>query len=227
MWFSTPAYDALNAGIGRHFRPRRMLAFCDTLGVTCDTRVLDVGGTFYNWSLLPSERRPRLTLLNLDAVPGDADLPDDVTCVQGSALAVPFHRGDFDIVFSNSVIEHVGDWSAQMHCAMEIRRLGVPYWVQTPNYYFPVEPHFLGLGVQFLPRRLAVPYARYVSAWGLFNRRSDDEANEALDDIRLLTPREMRTLFPGSRIRRERVLGLTKSLIAVGHAPDDAARSSH
>src|SRR5450432_1518886 len=116
MWLSTPAYNAFNAGFGRRFRPRRMLAFCDTLGVTRDTRVLDVGGTFYNWSLLPPERRPCVTLLNLDS-PSVADRPNDVSYVQGSALALPFDRGDFDVIFSNSVIEHVGDWEAQRRCA--------------------------------------------------------------------------------------------------------------
>ena len=215
MWLSTPAYDAFNARFGRDFRRRRMIAFCDLLGVTRETRVLDVGGTFYNWSLLPADRRPRVTLLNLDPRPVDADWPDDVSYVQASALAIPFDRGDVDVVFSNSVIEHVGDWAAQQRCAIEIRRLAVPYWVQTPNYYFPVEPHFFGLGVQFLPRRLAVPYVRWASAWGWFKRRSADEARAALDDIRLLAPNELRALFPESRIRRERVLGLTKSLIAI------------
>lgn len=192
-----------------------MLAFCGALGVTRETRVLDVGGTFYNWSLLPVDRRPRLTLLNVDAAPPIDQRPEGVTYVRASALEIPFGRGDFDIVFSNSVIEHVGNWSAQQQFASEIRRLGAPYWVQTPNYYFPIEPHFLGVGVQFLPRAVAVPYVRWASAWGWFRRRQRDEVTAALDDIRLLTPREMQSLFPTSRIRRERVLGMSKSLIAV------------
>jgi SAM-dependent methyltransferase len=192
-----------------------MLAFCDTLLVTRDTRVLDVGGTFYNWSLLPAERRPRLTLVNLDPAPSAADRPADVTFVLASALALPFGPGDFDVVFSNSVIEHVGNWEAQRRCADEIRRLGAPYWVQTPNYYFPVEPHFLGLGIQFLPRQWALPYARWASAWGWSRRWNRAEVDAALDGIRLLTSRDMRALFPESSIRRERALGLTKSLMAI------------
>lgn len=194
--------------IAAHYRPKRMRAFVARLGITERTRVLDVGGTAYNWQFSPVQ--PRLTILNLE--PRHADCPSWIDWIQGDALTMRVDRGVFDVVFSNSVIEHVPD---HQRFAQAIRGFGVPYWVQTPNRYFPVEPHFLGLGVQFLPRWAATPYVKHATLWG---RRAKDQHHlvpEKLDEINLLAAREMRWLFPDADIVRERSAGLTKSLIAV------------
>ena len=150
--------------VSPRFRTARMRAFQHEFGIMPSTRVLDIGGTFDNWELLPAESLPRLTLLNLG--PRPTELADEVSWSQGSALELPFGPGDFDVVFSNSVIEHVGDWGAQQQFASEVRRLNTPYWVQTPNRHFPIEPHYLGIGVQRLPRLVAKPYARVASVRG-------------------------------------------------------------
>lgn len=201
------------AAVGHRFRSQRMQECADALQLTRDTRVLDVGGTWHNWWLLPDARRPRLTLLNLGPRPDN--LPPHVDWVQGSALDIPAQPGDYDVVFSNSVIEHVGDWKAQQRYADEVRRLNCPYWVQTPNRRFLVEPHFLGLGVQYLPPRIARVYARYGTIWGWAQRPSRATVEAVLREIRLLTDGEVRTLFPGAELRRERVGPFTKSLIAL------------
>lgn len=59
-----------------------------------------------------------------------------------------FQDNEFDAVFSNSVIEHVGDYEAQRQMANEIMRVGKRYFVQTPNFYFPIEPHILNNPVE-------------------------------------------------------------------------------
>jgi hypothetical protein len=198
-------------GISRRFRSRRMRTFVKRLGITPDTRVLDVGGTWYNWALSPVQ--PRLTIVNLDQRHPDA--PEDVTWLASDALAMPFKPGAFDVIFCNSLIEHVGDFDAQRRLADGIRRLECPYWVQTPNYTFPIEPHFLGLGIQFLPRRIARPYARYLSLWGWKHRAPNAVTDAMLDEIRLLTEAEVRVLFPEAEIIHERVGPFTKSFVAV------------
>src|SRR5215212_9099548 len=114
--------------VSPRFRTARMHAFQSEFGIAPSTRVLDVGDTFENWELLPPESRPSLTLLNLG--PRPTDLADEVSWSQASALAIPFGPGNFDVVFSNSVIEHVGDWPAQQQFASEVRRVNTPYWVQ-------------------------------------------------------------------------------------------------
>src|SRR5690348_18441218 len=46
-----------------HFRRRRMRRFAREFGVTSETRILDVGGTPFNWLLL--DVRPRVTIVNM------------------------------------------------------------------------------------------------------------------------------------------------------------------
>jgi SAM-dependent methyltransferase len=125
--------------------------------------------------------------------------------VRGDARALPFDDGSFDIAYSNSLIEHLHPQD-RVRFASELRRVARRYWVQTPNRYFPVEPHVLLPGFQFLPegarRRL----------WRLGQPRTPYEP------IELLTAAELRQLFPDAMIVRERFAGLTKSLIAAGPA---------
>src|SRR5207237_4103979 len=119
------------------------------------------------------------------------------------------------IAFSNSVIEHVGDWSAQSAMAKEIQRVSKAYWVQTPNRYFPLEPHFLFPGFQFLPRAVR----RWLAGWWPFGwlRPGLPETLEECDRIRLLSAQEMRKLFPDGELVREGLFGLTKSLVVLMH----------
>src|SRR5438445_13817496 len=119
----------------RHFRTRRMRRFAREFGVTNDTRILDVGGTPLNWSFVASH--PLVTIVNLPGEPLDRRF----AWVWGDGRALPFADGSFDIVFSNSVIEHVGDTESHRRFAEEIARVGRAYWVETPNRWFPIEPH--------------------------------------------------------------------------------------
>jgi hypothetical protein len=113
------------------------------------------------------------------------------------------------------VIEHVGLWRDQHRMADEIRRLAPRYFVQTPNFWFPVEPHFRLPLIHWLPEpwRAAIVTRR---ACGFYPRaRNHDEARHILDDARLLDAGAMAALFPDAAIERERFAGFTKSLIAV------------
>ena len=135
--------------------------------------------------------------------------------VRGDARDLPFADGAFDVAFSNSVIEHVGAWEDQCRFAAEIRRVAPRLWVQTPNRWFPVEPHFVAPMVHFLPRRAQPVVARWATPWGWENRPTAEQARAFVGSIRLLTFREMRELFPDCEILRERWMGMTKSFIAV------------
>jgi SAM-dependent methyltransferase len=185
---------------------------------THDHRILDVGGTPANWRLIKS--KPQVVLLNLGDPP--QSLEDQFEYVQGDGCALPFGDKSFDIVFSNSVIEHLGTRERQEAFAREIRRTGRSYYVQTPNKWFPIEPHYLTPGIHYLPKRWQETLLRYVSVWGWITRPSRAKVRDMVEEIRLLDAKLMEELFPEAIIQRERVLGLTKSLTAVHQV---AARS--
>ncbi|PYT24288.1 MAG: class I SAM-dependent methyltransferase, partial [Acidobacteria bacterium] len=104
-----------------------MRRFARTFGVTAETRILDVGGTPFNWSLL--DVQPRVTLVNMPRAREAFDAQFQSVFADGRALPFPDHS--FDIVFSNSVIEHVGNHESQSQFANEIARVGEAYWIQT------------------------------------------------------------------------------------------------
>lgn len=80
---------------------------------------------------------------------------DNISSVSGDATDLrEYEDKSFNLVFSNSVIEHVGDFTAQRKMAKEMMRVGKHCYLQTPNRYFPLEPHFLFPCFQFLPIRL-------------------------------------------------------------------------
>ncbi len=190
-----------------------------TFRIDPETRILDVGGTPAIWQWLPVW--PRITFINLPR--GVSDLahgePDGFDLVFASGCALPFADRSFDIVFSNSVIEHVGSPAEQQRFADEIRRVARRYWVQTPNRWFPIEPHLLTPLVHLLPRSWQRPIVRRMTVWQVIEQPSPDRrryyVQHYLNDIRLLGPRDMARLFPDAKIVRERWLGLTKSLLAV------------
>ncbi len=200
----------------RRFRRRRMRLFCRTLGIDEQTRVLDVGGTALNWLL--AERRPPVTLANLPM--GIQPAGEGFTTVAASGCQLPFRDRSFDVVFSNSVIEHIGGEDERRRFAAEIRRVGRRYWVQTPNRRFPIEPHLWTPFLHFLPRAIQRAVARWGTVWELLERPSADRrefyVEHYLRDIRLLDAKELQRLFPEAVILRERFLGMTKSLVAVG-----------
>ena len=121
---------------------------------------------------------------------------------------------DFDVVFSNSLIEHLGGHARRSDFARQVRQLAPRHWVQTPYRYFPLEPHWLFPGMQFMPAAARVQIANY---WPLVHTKpaSVDEARQEVLWTELVSVTEMRDYFPESTIMHERIVGITKSLIAV------------
>lgn len=192
-----------------------MKAFANEFGVQPSTLILDVGGTPFNWRLL--DHLPDVTLLNIPDQRTGRD-SQGIRRVIGDGCSMPFDDASYPIVFSNSTIEHVGTWERQRQFAQEIRRVGRSYYVQTPNRWFFVEPHYLTPFIHWVPTPARRKLLRYGTVWGLLARPSAQRQDERIAEIRLLTAKELGQLFPEATIRRERVLGLTKSLIAVHHA---------
>jgi len=201
--------------IPQRFLRRRMLRFAREFAITPETRILDVGGAPETWDLLPV--RPRVTLLNTPRTKDE--MSRAASWVAGDGRALPFRDGAFDIVFSNSVIEHVGDAASQQRFANETMRVGRGFWVQTPNRWFPVEQHLLTPFVHWLPRRWQRWIAPRFTLWAMLARPAADRkqfyVDHFLNEVRLLDAEQLRCFFPGAIILRERALGWTKSLVAM------------
>ena len=188
-------------------RRRRFQWFLATLAVKPGATILDVGGTEATWR--GSGLESNVTLLNQAY---GATLPT-LRHVTGDACAMTmFGDSTFDVVFSNSVIEHVGDRRRQASFASEVARVGRRYWVETPYRHFPLEPHALFPFFQYLPPRMQRGVAQ---RWKYSHfRRYHKNVEEELSRLRLLSAGEMKTLFPDARVQFERVLGLPKSVVA-------------
>ncbi len=188
--------------------------------------ILDVGGTSLFWRMRGWADRSdiSITLVNLAADPSTFS---NIHSVVGDATDLSeFDNASFDIAFSNSVIEHLFSLDKQRAMAMEMQRVAKAHWAQTPNFWFPIEPHFHVPGWQWMPRSMRVRL--------LMKRRCgwrgpcpDREGAEALvDEVRLLTRTELSALFPNSTIRAERLGGLVKSWIVYGGFPRSPERGS-
>lgn len=126
---------------------------------------------------------------------------------------LPFKDGVFDIVFSNSVIEHVGGFDQQMRMADEVRRLGKRYFVQVSAKYFPIEPHYFLPSLSYLPVRWQVAITH-----GLFG---------VAEPVHLPTLAIVKRLFPDAIVKREWMFGMTKAyLIVKGEGVCTAERKS-
>lgn len=174
-------------------RARRHERFRALTGADAGTRILDVGcGTLGLRALEPDLDITGVDLVDRPTYPGPfvrADATD----------RLPFADGEFDLVYSSSVVEHIAP-DRRAAFAHELRRVGRGWWVQTPAYSFPVEPHALLPVAHWLPVALRRPYWKLGVAgdW---------------EDVRLLKRAEMAALF-GDPVA-EKAGALTKSWISV------------
>jgi hypothetical protein len=195
------------------FRFKRFLFFLSLLDtLSRPVSILDIGGTQSYWDMMNfTDGQVKITLLNLETQPTSG--PGFVSVAGDATDLSAYTDGSFDIVYSNSVIEHLFTKEAQIKMANEIQRVGKNYFIQTPNYYFPIEPHWVFPFFQFLPFSWRVWMTRRFNL-GHIGRISDAaKALKQVKEIQLLTDKEMSSLFPSSKLYREKFIGLTKSLV--------------
>ena len=197
-------------------RRKRFQLFTDMIGAHPNRplKILDVGGSEIFWEVMGwADTHHNITLLNLTA---NECHHKNIKSVIGNACSMTeFNDKQFDIILSNSVIEHVGTLDDQIKMAKEIARVAPCYFVQTPNYWFPIEPHFLFPFFQWFPFAVRVFLVSHFSLGWNPKGRDYSHAFEMVNEIRLLTKSELHSLFPEAQILRERILGLTKSFIVM------------
>lgn len=184
--------------------------------------VIDIGGTsgfWYAWKDKFDFTRTHITCVNISTSHSAVNF-DGVTVRHGDATNLSFLKDkSFDVAFSNSVIEHVGLWIQQEKFAAEAKRIARSYLIQTPNFFFPIEPHARTPILHWLPDPIAY---RVVMArkCGFYQKASTiSQAMRTIQDARMLGPAQFRALFSDANVHyHERFLGLTKSLIAIRHS---------
>jgi hypothetical protein len=178
-------------------------------------RILDVGGTNDFWAQRGWAGRDDIQISSMNLVAEQQQF-ENIRPISGDATNLAqFADGSFDVAFSNSVIEHLFTFENQRRMAAEIRRVGKAYWVQTPNFWFPVEPHFQIPGWQWMPADLRISV---IQKWrcGWRGPCPDPvQARQLVDEVRLLSRRELKAIFPGATLLAERFCGLVKSWTAV------------
>jgi Methyltransferase domain len=182
-------------------------------------KILDIGGRPQYWEQVGLQflrlSNVKIVLLNIHATELGGG-QDEFEKVVGDACDLRFADHEFDLVHSNSVIEHVETWRNMKAFASETRRVGRYYYVQTPYFWFPVDPHFYAFPMfHWLPRPIR---ARLLSSLPLATAGrlpGIDKSFQAVDDARLLDLSQFKFLFPDAEIRFERAIGLPKSMIAL------------
>lgn len=183
-------------------RAQKVSLFRKVLSDGGQSSLLDVGGGLG----IAREFEPlyarfsAVTVANLD--PPRCNNPFPVMQVLAAdGCLLPFRDRSFDWVFSNAVIEHVGDQSKQQQFANEIQRVAAKgYFVTTPNRYFPLEPHAL------------LPFYQFLSpSWQRQAIRFSPGYMREYEEVHLLSARQMRRLFPEATIVST---GLRNSLVA-------------
>ena len=176
-------------------RARRHRLFLERTGAGASTRIVDVGcGTLGLRALAPALDVTGVDRVERPEYPGPF--------VRADATRLPFEDGEFDLAYCNSVLEHV-EPAARPALARELMRVARSWWVQTPAYSFPVEPHAL------------LPFAHWLPV-GARRRYWRLGAAGEWEDISLLRRGELQALFPAGQVIAERLGPLAKSWISLG-----------
>jgi hypothetical protein len=223
-----PRLTSFEKGLSARFRGRRDEALRAMIARLADAkgegpfRILDLGGRFDYWERLGLDfldaHDATVLCVNYSVEEMNANrfVSPRLTAVVGNACDMAGHEDrSFDLVHSNSVIEHVGRFADMMAFARETRRLAPAYYVQTPYAGFPIDPHW-----PRMPFFHWLPWwwrAKILKRWKIGWGRPSGDVAHAMRDLEsavLLDRSQFRYLFPDARHRFEWLFVLPKSMIA-------------
>jgi hypothetical protein len=182
-----------------------------------DIIILDVGGRPDYWANVGVGQVARIDLLNHEADEMERALPADMPeglfdrRIGDARDLSDYGDQSVDLVHSNSVIEHVGNWRDMHAMARELMRVGLSGWVQTPAWEFPIEPHLRApFGHWF--GKPAQTTMLWLSTRREIRSLTRPQRRELVESYNLLSKGEIRSLFPGRPILTERII-LAKSYV--------------
>ncbi len=173
-------------------------------------KIIDIGGAAHYWENIGLEylrlRNVHITLVNLGDVPDSAS--DIFTYVSASGCDLSLYGDNsFDLAHSNSVIEHVGDWSEITKFASEMRRVAPYYFMQTPYFWFPIDPHYYLMPFfHWYPRQIRVWLLQHMPTRAIGRIKDFHEANLSVDSVNLLDGKQTRYLYNDGKLSYERIL---------------------
>ena len=179
-------------------------------------KILDIGGDIQYWKNIGWQHPAcKIHLLNLY----ESKVPENEThqfsSSVGNGLSLEYKKGEVDLIFSNSVIEHVGSYENQQIFAGELRRVSDKYIVQTPSIWFPLEPHSLIPLFQFLPHPIRALLIMTFNINYFPKAKTYKAAIKVSHSTLMFTHKRFKQLFPEAEIQVERFLGIPKSYTAI------------
>jgi ubiquinone/menaquinone biosynthesis C-methylase UbiE len=172
--------------------------------------ILDAGGTAEYWANVGTKNIEQVFLLNNERSELASATGRFVPTYGDACDLVGYADQSIDLVHSNSVIEHVGDWGRMTAFANEAQRVGKSGWIQTPAFEFPIEPHFRLPFIHWLGAPIRRKLLKLAPAYWETDAR---ERRWHVDRINLLSRQEMGMLFPGKSLYTERFALLPKSYV--------------
>jgi len=179
-------------------------------------KILDIGGDIQYWKNIGWQHPAcKIHLLNLYESKVPENETDQFSSSVGNGLSLEYKKGEVDLIFSNSVIEHVGSYQKQQIFANEVRRVSDKYIVQTPSIWFPLEPHSLIPLFQFLPHPIRALLIMTFNINYFPKAKTYKEAIKVSHSTLMFTHKRFKQLFPEAEIQVERFLGIPKSYTAI------------
>lgn len=202
-------------------RIRKLELFNKLMNPTKEMRILDVGAEISlnsecNLQFIdnyPWENNVSAINLSSEHISLIKQYYPEIDARVGDACALPWEDKHFDIVYSNAVIEHLGNFEKQKKMAAEIMRVGKSWFVTTPNRWYPFEFHMRLPFVTWLPRNGYIRFGQVIS-YNHVKRKYMTGIRR--DDLRLMTAKDLKHCFPTSRIIKQRVTFMAEILICVG-----------
>jgi len=179
-------------------------------------KILDIGGDIQYWKNIGWQHPAcKIHLLNLYESKVPENETDQFSSSVGNGLSLEYKKGEVDLIFSNSVIEHVGSYENQQIFAGEVRRVSNKYIVQTPSIWFPLEPHSLIPLFQFLPHPIRALLIMTFNINYFPKAKTYKAAIIVSHSTLMFTHKRFKQLFPEAEIQVERFLGIPKSYTAI------------
>ncbi|MDP3876885.1 MAG: methyltransferase domain-containing protein [Methylobacter sp.] len=209
--------------VGSKLRAKRIVPLLEMMEAVFNENgsvsIIDIGGTEKYWGIIPKqyidEYNVNITIVNLPGTAMSEDHePFKFIEADGCDLS-EFPDESFHIAHSNSVVEHVGDWVRMVQFTKEISRISKKYFVQTPNYWFPVEPHCMTPFFHWLPKPTRLWLVSHFQLGHWSKATSIDEAVRIVEGARLLNKKMFQGLFLDANLLTENLFFMPKSFIAI------------